>query len=128
MILTDSSILIRQIRTPDPRVMSLIIGYSAAVCGVTILEVLAGARTPQHRASAAAMLSAFQRVPTPESVWELAGQNQARLAANGLTVPLPDTLIATIALDAGLELWTYDAHFAAMGTLLSGLRLFHEPP
>ena len=128
MILTDSSILIHQIRTPHPRVMALIQAHNAVVCGVTILEVLSGARTPRQQASAAAMLAAFGRVPTPESVWEIAGRNQAHLAANGLIVPAADTLIATVAIDAGLELWTYDAHFAAMAPLLSGLKLFHEPP
>jgi len=75
MILTDSSVLIRQIRTPDPRVTAIILAHNASVCGITVLEVLAGARTPRQQASAVAMLAAFQRVPTPESVWEIAGQN-----------------------------------------------------
>jgi|SRR5665213_169698 len=128
MILADSSILIRQIRKPEPRVTSIIFAHNAAVCGVTVFEVLAGAHTPRQQASAASMLASFQRVPTPESIWEIAGRNQANLAANGLIVPLPDALIATVAAVAGLELWTNDSHFTAMASLLSGLRLFHEPP
>ena len=128
MILTDSTVLIRQIRTRDPRVTSIISARNAAVCGITVFEVLAGARNARQQASAAAMLASFQRVPTPESIWEAAGLNQARFAANGLIFPLPDALIATVAASAGLELWTYDNHFTAMASLLSGLHLFHEPP
>jgi predicted nucleic acid-binding protein len=44
VILTDSSILIRQIRTPHPRVTALIQAHNAVVCGVTIQEVLSAAR------------------------------------------------------------------------------------
>ncbi len=97
------------------------------ICGITVAEFWAGGRTPAQRSNYAAILGLCRRVPTPEDVWEQAGRNQALLASSGLTVPLPDTIIATIAIAAGVELWTYDAHFAVMATLLPGLILYQEP-
>ncbi|HWG47789.1 MAG TPA: PIN domain-containing protein [Gemmataceae bacterium] len=128
MILADTSVLIRHFRSYTDSRQRLIETIDPAVCGLTVAEFGAGARTPSQVVSCAAILAFFQRIPIAESVWEAAGCNQARLASSGLIVPLPDTLIATVAIDAGLELWTYDTHFAAMAALLSGLRLFHEPP
>jgi predicted nucleic acid-binding protein len=70
----------------------------------------------------------FGRVVTPEDVWETVGLNQALLRSGGLTVPLSDTMIATIAISQDLELWTYDGHFTLMQRLLPALKLFQEPP
>ncbi len=128
MILTDTSVLIRHFRTPTPQRTSLFRTIAPVVCGVTVTEVLAGARTPAQLSKTQSLLAFFGRIPTPEGVWDTAGRNQAHLASRGLTVPLPDTVIATVAVDAGLELWTYDTHFATMAALLPGLNLFQEPP
>jgi len=43
-------------------------------------------------------------------------------------VPLIDTALATIAIESGIELWTYDSHFALIQGVLPTLRLFQEPP
>lgn len=128
MILADTSVLVRHFRNYTDSRQRLIERLDPAVCGLIVAEFGAGARTPSQAARCAAILAFFQHVSIAESVWEIGGRNQAHLAANGLNVPLIDTLIATIAIDAGLELWTYDAHFAAIAALLPGLTLFHEPP
>ncbi len=128
MILTDTSVLIRQYRNPDPRRAQLIQTINPVVCGVTVAEVLAGARTPGQTTGTLALLGLFGRISIPEGVWEAAGRNQALLAASGLTVPLADTVIATLAVESKLDLWTYDTHFAAMAGLLPGLKLFQEQP
>jgi predicted nucleic acid-binding protein len=43
MILTDSTVVIAHLRRPTLRVQQIIHAYQAAVCGVTVAEVLAGA-------------------------------------------------------------------------------------
>ena len=87
------------------------------------------ARTPRQQVKAqrrcSPLFSAFRLL---KEFREKAGHNQANLAANGLNVPLTDAIIATAAVDMGLESWTYDAHFTAMARLMSGLKLFHETP
>ena len=37
-------------------------------------------------------------------------------------------LLATIAIESDIELWTYDSHFALIQAVLPALRLFQEPP
>ncbi len=127
MILADTSVLVRQFRNYSPVRARLITAINPVVSGMTVAEFFAGAVSAAHAAQCATVLSAFGRVPTPEGTWEQAGRNQATLRANGLTVPLPDTVIATVAIAAGVDLWTYDGHFAAMALLLPGLMLYREP-
>ena len=70
----------------------------------------------------------FRPLPIPEILWETVGRNQARLRANGITVPLTDTVVASLAIALNLELWAYDAHFALIQRVLPALKLFQEPP
>ena len=38
------------------------------------------------------------------------------------------SLIATVAIEINIELWTYDSHFQMIQSVLPQLRLFQEPP
>lgn len=127
MILADTSVLVRQFRNYCPTRGRLIATVNPVVCGMTVAEFFAGAVSAAHAVQCATVLSAFGRLPTPEDIWETAGRNQALLRANGLTVPLPDAVIATVAIAAGVELWAYDTHFTMMAALLPGLTLYQEP-
>src|SRR5262249_45097839 len=128
MILTDTSVVIICERALTPRLQRIITDHDAAVCGVTVAEMFVGARTAADEARIAATLALFRRVPIPEALWETAGRQQALLRAAGLTVQLTDTVIATMAVTLGVELWTYDIHFTWMAAVLPGLTQFHEPP
>src|SRR5262245_43697769 len=128
MILADTSVVITCQRRPTARLLQIIQDQDAAVCGVTEAEVYAGARTSAEFARCAAVLSAFRRVGIPDTIWLPLGQNLYALRASGNMVPFMDALIAPVAIENGLELWTYDAHFLQIQTVLPKLRLFQEPP
>jgi predicted nucleic acid-binding protein len=128
MILTDSSVVIVYERVPTPRLKKIITNASAYVCGVTVAELFAGVRSVKDEAKLRAALADFQILPIADALWETVGRNQASLSANGVTVPLIDTALATIAIAAGIELWTYDSHFALIQGVLPALKLFQEPP
>jgi predicted nucleic acid-binding protein len=128
MILVDSSVLIDALRKPDPRLQNLFLVHQAAVCGVTIAEVLCGARDAGHFQNLAIALGQFPSVPFPETYWNAAASNLFELRSRGVTVPFPDALIATIAIECDLELWTRDAQFGHIQRILPALRLFKEPP
>jgi predicted nucleic acid-binding protein len=128
MILTDTSVVIVCERALTPRLQRIITAHDAAVCGVTVAEMFVGARTAADEARIGTTLALFQRVPIPEALWEAAGRQQALLRAAGLTVQLSDTVIATLAVTLGVELWTYDIHFTRMAGVMPGLALFSEPP
>lgn len=64
----------------------------------------------------------------PQDLWAALGRNLSALRAHGITVPFPDALIATVAIENDLELWTRDAHFSLIQGVLPQLKLFAEPP
>jgi len=127
MILADTSVIVEYLRAPTGRVLTLLSENDAAICGVIRTEVLAGARDPAHLQRIATALDAFGYLSTSERIWDALGDNLRALRAAGLTVPLADALIATVAIEHGVEVWTRDAHFARMQTFLPQLRLFQEP-
>jgi predicted nucleic acid-binding protein len=128
MILVDTSVVIDWSQGKDAKLRVLMPSLPAAVCGMTQAEFLHGSRDPAHRQKLLADLATFQFVPMPDSVWIAVGDNLAALRSNGVTVPLPDAVIATLGIENGIEVWTRDAHFSAMQKILSRLRLFPEPP
>ena len=128
MILADTSVVIDFLRTADPKLRHLIVVSPAAVCGVTRAEVLHGARDPLHRQRLVTALNMFHHIPIPDTWWDPAGDNLAGLRAAGLTVPFADVIIATVAMESDVELWSHDAQFALMQRALPRLKLFHEPP
>lgn len=50
------------------------------------------------------------------------------LRTNGVTVPYQDVVIATVAIENDLELWTRDGQYTLIRNVLPGLKLFQEPP
>jgi predicted nucleic acid-binding protein len=98
------------------------------VCGAIRAELLAGVRSPAERNQALSMLATLGTVSTPESVWDDVGDNLRTLRTNGVTVPFPDAVLATLAIANNLELWTRDAHFTLIQKWLPALKLFQEPP
>ena len=127
-VLVDTSVVIDYARGRDARLMQLLPSVSPAVCGIVRAELLCGARDARHRASLLALLSPFQVVPIHDAVWDAVGENLAALRGAGITVPFPDAVIATVAIENDLELWAHDQQYALMQTVVAGLRLFQEPP
>jgi predicted nucleic acid-binding protein len=128
MILLDSSVLIDALRTADPRFGQLFTAHGAALCGVTKAEVLYGARDLSDYRRLEAALAQFPNIDFPESLWVQVGHNLFLLRTNGVTVPFPDVVIATIAIAADVEVWTRDQHYAHIQHVLPALKLFQEPP
>ncbi len=128
MILVDTSVVIDFVRGKEPKLAALLMAHPVAVCGVTRTEFLCGARDPAHRHKLIAILAAFQFVPFPDALWDDVGDTVAALRSRGITVPLPDAIIATLAIKNDIEVWTRDPHFFAIRAALPALKLFEEPP
>lgn len=128
MILVDTSVVIDYLRTADPKLDALFRSLPVAVCGVTRAELLHGARNVADRGRLLVILAAFHTLPIPDPVWDAVGDNLAALRAGGVTIPFADAVIATVAIENGIELWTRDGHFRLVQGVLTGLNLFVEPP
>jgi predicted nucleic acid-binding protein len=128
MILVDTSVLIDYLQTNDARLLSLMQKHGAAVCGITRAEVLCGALGAKHRQRLLSALNVLQLASIPDTLWDTVGDHLAALRAGGVTIPFPDAVIAALAIDLDIELWTRDKHFADVQRILPQLKLFQEPP
>jgi predicted nucleic acid-binding protein len=127
MILVDTSVLVDYLRAPSDRVLHSLETQSAAICGVIRAELMAGVKSPADAARIAAAVDSLDYLPTPEEAWELLGENLSRLRAAGVSVPLSDALIATLAIEYGVQVWTRDAHFERIRGVIPLLSLMPEP-
>jgi predicted nucleic acid-binding protein len=128
MILVDSGVLIDFLRTKSPKLKSLFRALPVGVCGATRAEILSGARGGADRHRLVQFLAQFSPVPSPETIWDLVGDNLATLLSSGITVPFPDIMVVTLAIQNSFEVWARDAHFPMMQKVLPQIKLFQEPP
>ena len=70
------------------------------------------------------LLGGFSYLRTEETTWTQLGRNLNALRKAGLSVPFQDALLATLAVQNALEVWTSDAHFRMMQAALPELKLF----
>lgn len=128
MILVDTTIVIDYARGKNASLNALIPTVGAAICGIVRAELLCGARDATHRAALHSLLATFGHIPLPDSLWDAVGENLASLRLRGVTVPFPDVVIVTLAIDRDLEVWSTDPHFTTMQTHLPRLKLYQPPP
>jgi predicted nucleic acid-binding protein len=128
MILVDTSVVIAQLRSGDPRLLALFKAHDAAICGLTRAEVLYGVRTKADQVRFVAALNSLTHVSIPDGLWDEAGLNLAWLRSAGASVPLADAVIATLAIHLDVELWARDKHFPLIQSVIPSLRLFLETP
>lgn len=85
----------------------------AATCSIIDLEVLYSARNAEdHQQIRRRRALAYHSVPMSQSTFDRALVIQAELAKKGQhRVPIPDLLIAAVALEARLTVLHYDHHF-----------------
>jgi predicted nucleic acid-binding protein len=127
MILTDSGILIKFLRTKDAKIDHLLRTWPVA-CGAIYAEILAGARNAKEVQRMMGFLKPFGYVWMPEGLWADVGVNLAALYAVGISIPFPGVLIATLGIENDIEVWARDPHFLMMQKVLPALKLFQEPP
>ena len=128
MILLDTSVLIKHLRTADPSIRTVLSSNPIGVSVVTRAEILHGAKSDPNFASLTRMLDTFHQFGVDDAGWVDLSRNLYEIRKRGLTVPFPDALIATVAVRSGLELWTLDNHFRLMQAALPSLKLFTPAP
>jgi hypothetical protein len=130
MVLVDSSVWIEALRRRGDiqvklGVEGLIEVYEAQWCSPVRIEVIGGARLEERRR----LGEYFSVIPyrsTTERDWQNAAALAWRLRDHGLTVPWLDVLIAAIAIEDSVRLYTIDDHFRQISGIVPALR-FYEP-
>lgn len=93
------------------QVAQLIDANQAAITGVVVAELLQGIKHENESKRLSVLLKSIHYLPTEEGDWLQAGQLAQQLRNKGLTLPLTDVLIATIALRHAVPVLTLDKHF-----------------
>jgi predicted nucleic acid-binding protein len=128
MILLDTSVMVNIWRKPTHQAHQALRTHVPHVAGVTRAELMHGAKDSGDLAWMERALADFQNVSAQDETWVQHGRNLYNLRRAGVTVPFQDVLLATLAIENGLEVWTYDAHFQMMQRVLTDLKLFQPEP
>lgn len=115
-VLIDSSVWIESYRpsvSPKLRekVRNAVLNYLVMTTGVIVIEVIQGAREPDHLSGLWYAFSKLVWLDTDRQVVEQAAHLSFQLRRNGTHIPSIDLLIAASALVHDCELWHQDKHF-----------------
>lgn len=82
-----------------------------ALIGPIVAEILLGFHREEQADWVAAELRGIHHLPLSWDDWRAAAQVGRALRAGGHVLPLPDLVIAAVALRNGCRVWSIDPHF-----------------
>ena len=82
--------------------------------GVVLAELIRGCRTAKEAEATTSRLAGLRFIETAFSTWQRAGEPSFGLRRKGITLPLSDLVIAALALEHRVEIYTLDPHFKAV--------------
>lgn len=123
-VVVDTSVWVQYFRDPQSahgdEVERLIGAGEVALVGVVYTELVRGARDERELLLLKHRLEALPFIEVSREIWRRAGELLFQLRRQGVSVPLPDAIIAAIALEGGHQLYTLDEHFQRV----PGLRVY----
>jgi len=126
MVLVDTSIWIQSTNQKDGleanELDALLARDEVATTEIVIAEVLQGTMTERDFAQYSDKMEALRCLPATKDTWVKAAELSFRLRRRGLTTPLTDLVVATVAIENEIAVYAKDQHFER----IPGLKL-HEP-
>ncbi len=123
-VIPDTSTWIQYFRvgsSPEAAVVrSLLVSDRVMLVGVVFAELLRGARTQEQLEVLQDTLQSLPYTETDKGTWTLTGRILYSLERTGKRIPVPDALIAAIAIQNDLSVYSQDDHF----NRVSELRLY----
>jgi len=119
VVVADTSVWIPFFNDPESEekreLDALIDADRLAMVGVVLAELIQGCRTAKEAEATTSRLAGLRFIETAFSTWQRAGQlSFGLLRRKGVTLPLSDLVIAALALEHRLEIYTLDPHFKAV--------------
>lgn len=90
---------------------------SVWTCGVVIFELLQGIKSREDKNNVLSVLANLPYVEMTKKVWQNAANLSFSLKMNGITLPLSDIFIATLAIENDCSVLTLDNHFCQITDL-----------
>ncbi len=118
MVIVDTSVWLQFLKSGEAAVRSemnlLRAQDEIAMVGVVMAELLQGARSQAELEQLSGWLTALPYVAETQETWLRVGSLSFQLSRRGIAVPMPDLLIAALAVQHGHDLYTLDEHFQRM--------------
>lgn len=115
MVVADTSVWIPFFNHPGSaekrEIDGLIDSDRLVLVGVVLAELIQGCRTVSEAETTASRLAGLRFIETTFSTWRRAGDVSFGLRRKGITLPLSDLVIAALALEHRLDVYTIDPHF-----------------
>ena len=114
-IIVDTSVWIEFFHNEKSHVSvhlkNLLRSGQVALTGMVLAEILQGIRSPREARLVRRSLESLPFIEIDYKVWRQAGEISSALRRKGLTIPLSDIIIASVAITADHEVFTTDPHF-----------------
>jgi tRNA(fMet)-specific endonuclease VapC len=95
---------------------------AVSTCGIVMFEVLQGIKSESEKNKILDILLTLPYIEMMKKLWQSAAALSILLKNNGSNLPLSDILIASIAIENDLPIYTIDNHF----TQIPNLKLYKE--
>lgn len=125
-VVVDTSVRVDFLRGGRGRaaaaVEELVRSARAVTCGIVLAGLLAGVKDAARRDRLQDALAGLDYVEMREETWKRVGELAAGLRGRGRTLPMSDLIVAALAMEHDLPVFTVDNHFR----YVPGLQL-HTP-
>ena len=126
MIIVDSSVWFEFERVPDSLIgmemESLLVERAVVMVGPVMSEILQGSRSDREFEFYASRLDGLPYIETDQRTWTTVGELGRRLRRQGLSIAFADLIIAALAIQHALPLYTTDTDFCRIPEIE-----FYEP-
>lgn len=117
-VLADTSVWVRFFRFAESReavhLDGLLQARAVRSCAPVRVEVVSGARTERERMQLRELFSAISCLDLPGDLWERVEEARFTLARKGIQASLIDLMIASVADQHEVALWTLDEDFSSI--------------
>jgi len=124
VVIADTSVWIAFFNRPhsvEKRTLDdLIDTDGVAVIGVILTELLQGCRTQKERDEVKETMLALPYIEMTQPLWIRAGETSSALLRRGITLPIPDLIVAAVALEHHFQVYSLDHDFQR----ITGLALY----
>ena len=128
-LLIDTNVLIDIRRSKgdeevQKRYAEILYAHDIYIPGVVEAELLHGAVSEKNQQELHKSLDVYNKANLGERDWKMLGDQLYKYRINGLTLPLADTIIASISMKYNYPVWSEDGHFALMRKVFPNLKYY----
>lgn len=128
ILLADTNIIIDYWKPASREVYEVLnkvfVSNDVVIPGIVRAELLLGSRSEKNQKEMHENLAEFDTLDLERADWEALGDQLYNYRTHGVTIPISDAIMASIALTYGIPVWSNDKHFEMMKSVISELKVY----